>query len=141
VKITEVRIKLIDDAEDRLKAFCSITLDAEFVVRDLKVIDGPRGLFVAMPSRRLTVRCRGCSCRIESRARFCPSCGHRQEAAVEEGNGSDNGTRQFADIAHPINGTCRAEIESAVLKAYESECERSSRPRNEDRYGDQGPLS
>jgi hypothetical protein len=46
VDITEVRIKLVNDPEDRLRAFCSITLDGEFVVRDLKIIQGQRGNFV-----------------------------------------------------------------------------------------------
>ena len=36
MQITEVRIKLVTDVDDRLRAFCSITLDGEFVVRDLK---------------------------------------------------------------------------------------------------------
>ena len=40
MKITEVRIKLMDDPDDRLQAFCSITLDDSFVVRDLKIIEG-----------------------------------------------------------------------------------------------------
>jgi stage V sporulation protein G len=51
MEITEVRIHPVDD-EERLKAYVSITLDGCFVVRDLKIIDGDEGLFVAMPSRR-----------------------------------------------------------------------------------------
>ena len=50
--ITEVRIKLMEDAGERLQAFCSITFDDCFVVRDLKVINGNSGLFVAMPSKK-----------------------------------------------------------------------------------------
>ena len=57
VQITEVRIKLVTDLDDRLRAFCSITFDGEFVVRDLKVIQGQRGHFVAMPSRKLMDKC------------------------------------------------------------------------------------
>ena len=38
MEITEVRVKLIDNKDDRLKAFCSVTMDNEFVVRDIKVI-------------------------------------------------------------------------------------------------------
>jgi stage V sporulation protein G len=139
VKITEVRIKLIDDKEDRLKAFCAVTFDAEFVVRDLKVIDGPRGLFVAMPSRRMTVRCDACGFRVESRARFCCNCGERQQP--ESGDMPDGNSRQFADIAHPINGRCRAQIEAAVLAAYASECERFATSGYVDRYGDDGSVS
>jgi stage V sporulation protein G len=51
MEITEVRIHPVDD-EERLKAYVAITLDHCFVVRDLKIIDGDEGLFVAMPSRR-----------------------------------------------------------------------------------------
>ncbi len=57
VEITEVRIKLMEESEDRLRAFCSITFDSCFVVRDLKIIEGTQGPFVAMPSRKLTNRC------------------------------------------------------------------------------------
>ena len=52
MQISEVRIKLVSDVDDRLRAFCSITFDGEFVVRDLKIIQGQRGHFVAMPSRK-----------------------------------------------------------------------------------------
>ena len=60
MKITEIRIKLMDEPGERLKAFCSITFDDSFVVRDLKIIDGAGGLFVAMPSRKLADRCPKC---------------------------------------------------------------------------------
>ena len=55
--ITEVRIKLMEDNNERLQAFCSVTFDDAFVVRDLKIIEGTKGSFVAMPSRKLTDRC------------------------------------------------------------------------------------
>jgi len=60
MNITEVRIKLMADPNDRLQAFCSITFDHCFVIRDLKIIQGTRGPFVAMPSRKLTDRCPNC---------------------------------------------------------------------------------
>ena len=60
---TEVRIKLMEDPGERLQAFCSITFDNSFVVRDLKIIEGSNGPFVAMPSRKLTDRCSHCSAR------------------------------------------------------------------------------
>ncbi len=50
MKITEVKIFPVN--EERLKAYVSLTLDACFVIRDLKVIQGPSGLFVAMPSKK-----------------------------------------------------------------------------------------
>ncbi len=53
MEITEVRVKLIANKDDRLKGFCSMTLDNCFVVRDVKIIEGTNGLFVAMPSRKM----------------------------------------------------------------------------------------
>lgn len=50
MEITEVRIFPVDEA--KLRAYVTITLDGCFVVRDLKVIDGPEGLFIAMPSKK-----------------------------------------------------------------------------------------
>ena len=50
MQITEVKVFPVN--EDRLKAYVSITIDNAFVVRDLKVIQGPSGLFVAMPSKK-----------------------------------------------------------------------------------------
>ena len=68
--ITEVRIKLMDDnnENERLQAFCSVTFDDAYVVRDLKIIEGTKGSFVAMPSRKLTDRCPGCGCKNHLRA-------------------------------------------------------------------------
>jgi stage V sporulation protein G len=50
MKITEVKVFAVN--EDRLKAYVSITIDSCFVVRDLKIIQGTSGLFVAMPSKK-----------------------------------------------------------------------------------------
>ena len=63
MEITEVRIKLMEEASERLQAFCSITFDNCFVIRDLKIIDGTNGPFVAMPSRKLTAHCPQCGCK------------------------------------------------------------------------------
>ena len=52
MEITEVRIFPIKKEDDKLKAFATITLDNCFVVRDLKIIQGNSGLFIAMPSRK-----------------------------------------------------------------------------------------
>lgn len=51
MQITDVRIRKLD-REGKMKAIVSITIDGEFVVHDIKVIDGEKGLFIAMPSRR-----------------------------------------------------------------------------------------
>ncbi|MFM7114764.1 MAG: SpoVG family protein, partial [Planctomycetota bacterium] len=111
MEITEIRIKLLDERgeNERLHAFCSITFDNWFVVRDLKIIEGPRGHFVAMPSRKLTDRCQRCSCKNHLRARFCNCCGSRldEDRALRAGEGR---IKLHADIAHPIHGLARDSI-------------------------------
>jgi stage V sporulation protein G len=51
MQITDVRIRKIDK-EGKMKAVVSITLDEEFVVHDIKIIEGEKGMFIAMPSRK-----------------------------------------------------------------------------------------
>ena len=75
MEITEIRVKLMSDPNDRLMGFCSITLDGSFVIRDLKIIQGGKGCFVAMPSRRLMDRCSRCHTKNHLRSRFCNHCG------------------------------------------------------------------
>ena len=53
MQITDVRVRKIT-REGKMKAIVSITLDDEFVVHDIKVIEGEKGLFIAMPSKKAT---------------------------------------------------------------------------------------
>ena len=52
MQITDVRIRKVAK-EGKMKAVVSITIDNEFVVHDIKVIEGEKGLFIAMPSRKM----------------------------------------------------------------------------------------
>lgn len=124
MNITEVRIKLTDDPRSKLKAYCSVTFDDDFVVRDLKIIDGARGPFVAMPSRKLCDRCPRCTGKNYLQASFCQNCGTRlpTNRAVRDDEGR---TRLHADLAHPINATCRIALHRAVVQAFTEEVERS----------------
>ena len=51
MQVTDVRIRKVEK-EGKMKAVVSITIDEEFVVHDIKVIEGDKGLFIAMPSRK-----------------------------------------------------------------------------------------
>jgi len=53
VKITDVRVRKVSK-ESKMRAIVSITIDGEFVVHDIKVIEGEKGLFIAMPSKKAT---------------------------------------------------------------------------------------
>jgi stage V sporulation protein G len=127
VEITEVRIKLMEEPGERLQAFCSITLDDCFVVRDLKIIEGTTGPFVAMPSRKLTAHCPQCGCKNHLRAAYCNQCGARlrEQPLVKDEEGR---AKLYADIAHPINSVCREMIQKRVIQAYEEERARAKLP-------------
>jgi stage V sporulation protein G len=127
VEITEVRVKLMEEAGERLQAFCSITFDDAFVVRDLKIIEGTTGAFVAMPSRKLTAHCPQCGCKNHLRAGYCNQCGSRlrEQSAAKDDEGR---AKLYADIAHPINAACREMIQQRVIRAYEEEKARSKLP-------------
>ena len=141
MEITEVRVKLADNRSEKLRAYATITLDKSFVVRDLKIISGTSGLFVAMPSRKLTVRCRRCRGKNHLRAQFCNECGVKLRAPTAQMDERGR-AKLHADIAHPINQSCRDLIESTVLAEVEKEVARSKeegyQPRPEP-YLDAGP--
>lgn len=127
MEITEVRIKLMEEPGERLKAFCSITFDDSFVVRDLKIIEGSNGPFVAMPSRKLTAHCPNCRCKNHLRAAFCNQCGTRlkENQAIRDEEGR---AKLYADIAHPINSACREAIQHRVIEAFDEEKHRARQP-------------
>lgn len=126
MKITEVRVRLVM-REDRLRAFCSMTLDDEFVVRDIKVIEGRGGYFVAMPSRKMTNHCQKCGATNHLQAKFCNGCGRALPPSQIKKN--VRGKPKFhADIAHPITTECRQRIQKRVVIAFQEELEKSKQP-------------
>lgn len=133
MEITEVRIKLVEHAAERLLAFCSITIDGAFVVRDLKIIGGPSGPFVAMPSRKLSAHCHACGFKNPLRAGYCNQCGKKQ-AEQPPPRDDDGRLRLYADIAHPINAACRERLQQRVVTEYEAELVRSREPGYASRY-------
>ena len=125
MEITEVRVKLMEDSDDRLLAFCSITFDDCFVVRDLKIIEGSNGPFVTMPSRKLTSHCPQCGSKNHLRAAYCNQCGLRlkDDRAIRDQEGR---SKLYADIAHPINSECREMIQKRVIEEQESKLNSST---------------
>ena len=130
--VTEVRIKLCEQNSERLLAFCSVTFDNAFVVRDLKIIEGTRGVFVAMPSRKLMDRC-GCGCKNHLRARYCNLCGHKLDE-TRAARDPEGRAKLHADIAHPIHASARDVVQTAVIKTFFEEKEKSKQPGYTCRY-------
>lgn len=119
MQITEISIKHVQGS-GRLKAFCRVTLDDEFVVDDLKIIDGNNGLLVAMPCRKLEDRCGQCGGKNHLRARFCNDCGARlaENRVPQDERGK---AKLTVDIAHPIDAACRQRLEHEIVEAFNRE--------------------
>ena len=112
MEITEVRLTRVK-GDDKLRAFVSITFDDDFVIRDLKIIQGKKGEFVAMPSRKLTEHCPKCGKKNDVLSAHCNTCGGKLPR-----QDNDRNKRVYADIAHPINTRCREMIQEKVLEEY-----------------------
>jgi len=123
----------MESSEDRLRGFCSVTFDKCFVVRDLKIIDGNSGPFVAMPSRKLTSNCHKCNTKNHMRSNYCNQCGTKLRHARPQ-KGADGRAKLYADIAHPINAACREMIQNRVIEELEKELELSKQPGYRSRY-------
>ena len=98
MQITDVRVRKVAK-EGKLKAVVSITIDDEFVVHDIKVIEGEKGLFIAMPSKKA----------LDGEYR---DIAHPINTAGE-----------YRDIAHPINTATRERIQTTILGKYEEALE------------------
>ena len=133
MEVTEVRVKLINSPEDRLRGFCSVTFDNSFVVRDLKIIEGNSGPFVAMPSRKLTDNCSNCRTKNHLRANFCNQCGKKLTHSRMEHDAAGR-AKLYADVAHPVNAPCREMIQMRVVEEFKKELELSSQPGYKPRY-------
>ena len=124
MEITEVRVFLKDSPDKKLKAYATVTFDNAFVVRNIKVIEGTSGLFIAMPSRKVKQPCVKCNFKNESRSKYCNQCGiqlpYVARPPVSEAS-ANNAQLEHKDIAHPITQSFREYLQKRVLDAYEQE--------------------
>ncbi|MBN2096984.1 MAG: septation protein SpoVG family protein [Candidatus Omnitrophica bacterium] len=136
MEITEVRIFLRDNPSTKLRAYATITFDNAFVVRNIKVIEGNKGLFVAMPSRRIEEPCPKCGSKNARRSKYCNQCGSQlpqieqiltTETLEEQVSGEKrDGRSEHRDIAHPINMETREYIQKKILQAYDTEKQKAA---------------
>jgi stage V sporulation protein G len=126
MEITEVKISLKEGPDKKLKAYATMTFDNSFVVRNVKIIKGTKGLFVAMPSRKLKESCPKCHYKNATRSRFCNQCGAGLPMPQVSVNPEERHS-EHKDIAHPITLECREYIQKKVLDAYQVEAEGAGR--------------
>ncbi|MFZ5801212.1 MAG: septation protein SpoVG family protein [Candidatus Omnitrophota bacterium] len=122
MEITEVRIFLKEGVDKKLKAYATVTFDNAFVVRNIKVIDGASGLFIAMPSRKMKQPCGKCGFRNEVRSKYCNQCGVILAVPPRSAMGEDEAAQsEHRDIAHPITQSFREYLQKKVLDCYDRE--------------------
>lgn len=121
MEITEVRISLRENEGKRLKAYATVTFDNSFVVKNIKVVEGNNGLFVAMPARKAKQFCPRCGKKVDVGSRYCNHCGVQLPLPPRETGENKQSTHQ--DLAHPINQEFRDYLQSKVLDAYNKEKE------------------
>lgn len=120
MEITEVKIFLKDSPDKKLRAYATVTFDNAFVVRNIKVIEGPSGLFIAMPSRKMKQPCPNCSFRNEVRSKYCNQCGSAlpQASRPITVDSIISSHLEHKDVAHPITQSFRDYLEKRVLDGY-----------------------
>ena len=136
MEITEVRVALREvsgrpgetdgrPGDRRLKAYATLTFDNCFVVRNIKIIEGRNGLFVAMPSRKPKLACSRCGFKGELGHRYCTQCGTPMPRVEPRPAGSsadaEGEAQAHRDIAHPITAEFRQYLQQKILEAYEAE--------------------
>jgi len=122
MEITEVRVFLKDSPDKKLKAYATVTFDNAFVVRNIKVIEGTKGLFIAMPSRKIKQPCPKCNFKNDARSKYCNQCaGQLPFVATPQGQETINAAGEQKDIAHPITQPFREYLQKMVLEAFEQE--------------------
>jgi len=133
MQITEVRIFMKEGQDKKLKAYATVTFDSAFVVRNIKVIEGQKGLFVAMPSRKMKESCPKCNFKNVVRSKYCNNCGSsldsiaRPAARSPEGEAKER-QAEHKDIAHPITLEFRELIQKKVLDAFDTEKKKGPAP-------------
>lgn len=126
MEITEVRIFPKEGINNKLRAYATITIDNVFVVRNIKIIEGKSGLFIAMPSRKIKESCPKCNHKNAIRSKFCNECGvqlpvHTQSVTPNPEAEHDLRQAEHKDIAHPITAQAREYIQKKILDAYQAE--------------------
>lgn len=127
MEITEIRVFVKEGPDKKLKAYTTVTFDNAFVVRNIKVIQGANGLFIAMPSRKLKTQCPKCAFKNEVGSKFCNKCG---SSLPPENQQMIDAKAEHRDIAHPISKEFREYLQSKILETYKQEAGKTGAARN-----------
>ncbi len=119
MRVTTVRIRMTHPEilqRDNVEAFCTAIIDDALAVRDIKIIRGKKGAFMAMPSRKKTERCKNCGCKNRFCAKFCGECGDNLPFVTLTDDESP-----YADVVFPVSSAARKILEDAIMDSYRQE--------------------
>jgi stage V sporulation protein G len=118
MNITDVSVKIIPNGGS-LRASADVTIDNDFVIHQIRIIQLNERLIVAMPNRASQVRC-PCGCRCPQDSKYCCCCGQSFSAPPAK--------REHSDIAHPITSSARERMNEMILKAYDEALKNAQAP-------------
>ncbi|MBF0483213.1 MAG: septation protein SpoVG family protein [Candidatus Omnitrophica bacterium] len=119
MEVTEIRIFPKQGQDKKLQAYATVTFDNKFVVRNIKVIQGSNGLFIAMPSRKSKAACPNCNFKNEVGSKFCNQCG--KSVPLLKTDHTPDPKADHRDVAHPITQEFRDYLQTKILDAYQQE--------------------
>jgi DNA-binding cell septation regulator SpoVG len=132
LSITDIRLDIRQPRptsnRNEVAAYCSVLLGDAFVVRDIRLVHGPYGFIVSMPSRRNTDHCEECDAPNHLRANYCSRCGMPLDpyrSRQTRPDGSLDVRPLHSDLAFPANSEMRRDIEAAIIAAFEAEVARA----------------
>jgi stage V sporulation protein G len=126
LEITDIRIRLSETggAGGNLLGMAEVIFNNVFVVKEFRIIEGPKKRFVAPPTRPITDHCPRCDRTNDMRFHYCGHCGWKLKENRAERR-KDNGKYDlYREVAHPITDECRMMIQKEVLRAYDEEVDR-----------------
>lgn len=112
MNVTEITVKRTP-GQGSMVATADLVIGGDFVIHNIRIIQSGGGLLVAMPNRVNTARCM-CGGKYPVNATFCNDCGAKVPKATATRD------KTHTDIAHPITSAARAQLNAAVLAAYEA---------------------
>ena len=89
-------------------------------MRDIRIIEGKRGLFVALPSKKMQRNCLQCGFKNAVTNKFCGSCGTKLDPLEKPEEMQDAPSQQHRDLAHPIKTEFRDYIQEKVIEEYKN---------------------
>ena len=110
MEISKIEVRIVDGKSLRLKAFAAIEFDNVLRITNLRIIEGPKRMFIAMPSRENSKRCKDCGKKISHRDLFCSGCGKEQAVSLP--------SVKYKDMVYFVQKDFAVKNEEKILDEY-----------------------